>query len=63
LVYTLSVSRLLINPDIQAAEDFEGWYIQHETLILVFILYTSYIHLSSHMLLCVCALGTLILQV
>jgi len=27
-ISTLPISRLLINPDIEATEDFEGWYIQ-----------------------------------
>ena len=35
-VSTLPVSRLLINPDIEATDDFEGWYTQHVTLIYVF---------------------------
>ena len=54
------MSRLLINPDIQATKDFEGWYIQHVALISFFIVHAGYMHLTAHMLLSLYVLGTLI---
>lgn len=62
-VSTLPISRLLINPDIQATEDFEGWYIRPTTLVLISISHISYIYLISHMLPSLHVLGFLALMV
>ena len=47
-VSTLPISRLLINPDIQATEEFEEWHIQPITLVLISISPISYIFDITH---------------
>ena len=62
-VSTLPVSRLLINPAIEATDDFEEWYTQHIKFISLCFCCASYWHLTSHMCRLLHALGTLALKV
>ena len=62
-VSTLPVSRLLNNPDIEATEDFEGWYTKHIKFISLCICSASYWHFTSYVCRLLRALGTPALKV